>query len=83
MLIYVNITDRQTDKHIKSIVRDLTKFILIYLKKEFLVLKTQVSQHICFYLLASFFGCSAFAPDRLHLTGANAFFLKLVHLYIP
>ena len=25
MLIYVNITDRQTDKHIKSIVRNLTK----------------------------------------------------------
>ena len=26
MLIYVKITDRQTDKHIKSIVRNLTKF---------------------------------------------------------
>ena len=26
MLIYVNITDRQTDKHIKSIVRNLTKW---------------------------------------------------------
>jgi hypothetical protein len=25
MLIYVNITDRQTDKHIKIIVRNLTK----------------------------------------------------------
>ena len=33
MLIYVNITDRQTDvqtyKHIKSIVRNLTKFKII------------------------------------------------------
>ena len=26
MLIYENITDRQIDKHIKSIVRNLTKF---------------------------------------------------------
>ena len=26
MLIYVNITDRQTEKHVKSIVRNLTKF---------------------------------------------------------
>ena len=26
MVIYVNITDRQTDKHVKSIVRNLTKF---------------------------------------------------------
>jgi len=32
MLIYVNIIDRQTDKHIKSIVRNLTKwnFFLVY-----------------------------------------------------
>ena len=33
MLIYVNITDRQTDrrtdKHIKSIVRNLTKLLLV------------------------------------------------------
>ena len=27
ILIYVNITDRRTDKHIKSIVRNLTKKI--------------------------------------------------------
>ncbi len=37
MLIYVNITDRrterQTDKHIKSIVRNLTKLELLYLVK--------------------------------------------------
>ena len=26
MLIYVNITDRRTDKHIKSIVQNLTKY---------------------------------------------------------
>ena len=31
MLIYVNITDRQTDNHIKSIVRNLTKPLYIYL----------------------------------------------------
>ncbi len=32
MLIYVNITDGQTDKHTKSIVRNLTKFIMIKIK---------------------------------------------------
>ena len=30
MLIYVNITDRRTDKQIKSLVRNLTKKFLIY-----------------------------------------------------
>ena len=28
MLIYVNITDRRTDKHIKSIVRNLSKYLI-------------------------------------------------------
>jgi len=34
MLIYVNITDRRTDKHIKSIVRNLTKKLQKKLKKK-------------------------------------------------
>ncbi len=34
MLIYVNITDRQTDKHIKTIVRNLTIYFFIFMNRQ-------------------------------------------------
>ena len=37
MIIYVNITDRRTDKHIKSIVWNLTKIILKFLLQIYLL----------------------------------------------
>jgi len=43
MLIYVKITDRQTDKHIKTIVRNLTKNF--YSSSEF-TFKNKMEPHI-------------------------------------
>jgi len=44
MLIYVNITDRQTDKHIKCIVRNLT-----------ISIKNEINKSINYVCLKKFF----------------------------